>query len=126
MLKIECRESRDAILVDLIGRMTGGKDTRDLKDLIKSKLERGHRKFVVNLAELEWMTSIGIGVLVESYSSVKSTGGSFVLLSPTERVAQTLEMTRLTPTLFRVFHEESTAVAYSSAEAASIAADKTR
>ena len=126
MLRIECRESQDAILVDLIGRMHGGKETRALKDVIKSKVESGHRKFVINLEELEWMTSIGIGVLVESYASVRSAGGSFVLLSPTERVAQALDITRLTPALFRVFHDESEATAFPSAEAALITADQTR
>lgn len=112
MLKIECREAQDATLVDLIGRMRGGPDTRAVKDVIKAKVEDGSRKFVLNMAELEWMTSIGIGVLVESYASVKRAGGSMVLLAPTERVEQTLEMTRLIPQLFHVFQDEAEAIAF--------------
>jgi anti-sigma B factor antagonist len=124
MLKIECRESRDVILVDLVGRMSGGPDTRAVKEVIKSRVESGHRRFVLNMTELDWMTSIGIGTLVEAYASVKKAGGVLVLLSPTERVAHTLEMTRLIPAVFKVFHEDAEAAEFFMVDGASSSAEE--
>jgi anti-sigma B factor antagonist len=112
MLKVQCRETKGATVIDLIGRARGGPDTRAIKTIVRAQIEDGARKFVLNLSELEWMTSIGIGVLVESYASVRREGGSMVILSPTERVEQTLAMTQLIPNLFRVFRSEEEALAF--------------
>ena len=63
-------EGVEAIAVCLLNSFMNPVHERAVKDVIKSKVEDGARKFVINLEELEWMTSIGIGVLVESLISL--------------------------------------------------------
>lgn len=112
MLKIECRETGDALVVEFVGRMDGGPATIAVKIAIASQLEIGHRRFVFNIAELGWMNSTGISVLVEISTSIKNAGGSVVLMSPTNRVHTILEMNGLITTVFKIVDDEADAVKY--------------
>jgi len=111
MLQIECRKIGDILLLDLVGRMAGGPETNAVKDTIKSEVADGQRMFILDMSELGWMNSTGIGVLVEAYVSVKRAEGTLVLVSPSERVTHVLEGTQLIPDVFNVYGSEEDAVA---------------
>ena len=112
MLTIECREIGGVVVVDLSGHMEGGPSTKAVTETIRTRANEGHRLFVLNLAELAWMNSMGIGTLVESHATLKRRNGLVVLLSPCDRVRKVLTTTRLIPKIFTVLEEESEAVRY--------------
>ena len=104
------RESAEVIILDISGRIVLGDGSKDLSRKIAELLSEGHNKILVNLAEVTYVDSSGLGELVSSYGSVKNAGGKVKLLNLQPRIAELLRMTKL-HTLFECFSDESQAVA---------------
>jgi anti-anti-sigma factor len=95
-LQISTRESGDVSILDLLGRSTidGGESellSKHLRDLASS----GKRKLLLNLMNLSQMDSSGVSIIVESFISLRRTGGELKLLSPRGRVLDVLTVFRL-------------------------------
>ena len=103
------RESAEVIILDISGRIVLGDGSKDLSSKIAELLSEGHNKILVNLAEVTYVDSSGLGELVSSYGSVAKAGGKIKLLNVQPRVADLLKMTKL-HTLFETFSDESQAL----------------
>lgn len=90
------------VVVQLEGRLDGSPACSQISEHVKARLGEGHRHFVVDLAEVEWMSSCGIGCLIAAYSSVRRAEGSLALKSPNQRVLGALRITDLVPSVFEV------------------------
>ncbi len=90
------------ILLDLRGRIVLGPETEALRERIKRLLEAGHRRIVLNLAEVSYVDSVGLSSLVASYTSVRKQGGDLKLLGLTRRIHDLLQITRLS-TVFEIY-----------------------
>ncbi len=96
-------------MVDFSGKITLGEGSAILRTTVRGLIERGHRKILLNLADVDYIDSSGIGELVSAYTAVRSASGEMKLLQLTRRVHDILQITRLV-TVFDVQAEEDVAV----------------
>jgi anti-sigma B factor antagonist len=108
-MQIEQRSVGDVVVLDLKGKITLGEGDELLKDKVNSLVNQGHRKIVLNLAEVPYIDSAGLGEIVRTYTTVSRQGGSLKLLNLTKRITDLLSITKLL-TVFETFESEDEAV----------------
>jgi anti-sigma B factor antagonist len=108
-MQIEQRAVGDVIVLDLKGKITLGEGDELLKDKVNSLVNQGHRKIILNLAEVPYIDSAGLGEIVRTYTTVSRQAGSLKLLNLTKRITDLLSITKLL-TVFETFETENEAV----------------
>jgi anti-sigma B factor antagonist len=108
-MQIEQRAVGDVTVLDLKGRVTLGEGDELLKDKVNSLLNQGLKKIVLNLADVPYIDSAGLGEIVRTYTTVSKQGGTLKLLNLTKRITDLLSITKLL-TVFETFDNESEAV----------------
>ena len=96
-------------IIDLSGRITIGEGTVVLRDAVRNLLQRNEKRILLNLADVSYIDSSGIGELVSSFTTVGNQGGRLKLLSLTKKVHDLLSITKLL-TVFEVFDDEARAI----------------
>ena len=115
-MQIEERTVGDVLILDVKGRITLGEGDEILKDKVNSLLNQGLKNIVLNLAEVPYIDSAGLGEIVRTYTTVSRQGGSLKLLSLTKRITDLLAITKLL-TVFETYESENEAVqSFSSAK----------
>ncbi len=109
-MQISERHVGDVVILDLNGKLILGESVDNLRDKINSVIQQGLRRVVVNLSDVTYMDSSGIGELVRSYTTVTRHGGALKLLGLTSRISDLLAITTLL-TVFDVYDKEKEAVA---------------
>lgn len=104
-----CREVGDVAIIDFSGKITLGEGSSVLRNTIQGLLHGGHRKILLNLADVDYIDSSGIGELVSAYTAVRNASGDMKLLQLTRRVHDILQITKLF-TVFDVQSDEDSAV----------------
>ena len=115
-MQIEERMVGDVVVLDLKGKITLGEGDELLKDKVNSLVNQGHKKIVLNLADVPYIDIAGLGEVVRTYTTVSRQGGSLKLLNLTKRITDLLSITKLL-TVFETFDAESDAVRSFSASA---------
>jgi len=115
-MNIETRKEGDVVVVDFQGRLAVGVGDELLPRLIEQLLSEGNKKILLNLSEMDYIDSNGLGELVQSLKMSKRLGASLRLLKPQDRVKKTLRLTNLLP-MFSVYDSESDAMKAFHAEA---------
>ena len=108
-MQIEERVVGDVVMLDLKGKITLGEGDELLKDKVNSLVNQGHKKIVLNLAEVPYIDSAGLGEVVRTYTTVSRQGGSLKLLNLTKRITDLLAITKLS-NVFETFDQEQDAV----------------
>jgi anti-sigma B factor antagonist len=108
-VKMSSRQVGDVTVVDATGRITLGEGATVFRDMIRDLAAKGDKKILVNLADVSYIDSSGIGEMVSSFTTVTNHGGQLKLLSLTKRVKDLLQITKLY-TVFEVFEDEASAV----------------
>ena len=108
-MQIEERAVGEVVVLDLKGRVTLGDGDELLKDKVNSLVNRGFKKIVLNLAEVPYVDSAGLGEIVRTYTTVSRQGGSLKLLNLTKRISDLLSITKLL-TVFETFDTENEAL----------------
>jgi anti-sigma B factor antagonist len=108
-IKVEERVIGPVTVLDIVGRLTIDEAAQHLKDKINSLIAQGRTKVVLNLKNVPYIDSGGLGQLVASYGSVMKAGGALKLLNVNTRNHDLLSITRLV-TLFESFDSEAQAV----------------
>ena len=108
-LVIKPRRLDDVVILDLSGRITMGEGTLILRDQIQKLLTSSDRKLLLNLSDVDYIDSSGLGELVTSFTTVRNQGGLLKLLNLTRRVQDLLQITKLL-TVFEVFNSEAEAL----------------
>ena len=103
------RRLDDVVILDLSGRITIGEGTVVLRGTMKKLLNAGHRKFVMNLEDVDYIDSAGLGELVMLFTTVRREGGHVKLLKLTHRVRDLLQITKLL-TVFDSYENEMDAL----------------
>jgi len=104
-----CRDVGDIAIVDFSGKITLGEGSAMLRKMIRDLITAGRRKILLNLADVDYIDSSGIGELVGAYTSVRSASGELKLVYLTKRVHDLIQITRLF-TVFDVQPDEAAAV----------------
>jgi anti-sigma B factor antagonist len=107
--KLSTRQVEEVTIVDVAGRITLGEGSSQLRDTLRGVLESGHKNILLNLSDVTYIDSAGIGELVASYATVANRGGSLKLLGLTNRVKDLLQITKLY-TVFDVHETEAHAL----------------
>ena len=108
-MKASTRQVDGVTIVDLSGRITLGEGSVVLRDSIKDLLGKGQKKILLNLGDVSYIDSSGIGELVSAFTSVRNQGGELKLLNLTKKVHDLLQITKLY-TVFDVKDDEATAI----------------
>lgn len=106
---IATREVSHVTIVDVNGRITLGDETERLRDTIRKLIADGKKKIILNLAQVDFIDSSGVGELVSSFTAVRNAGGDLKLLKLTKKVHDILNVTKLY-TVFDIKDDEFTAV----------------
>jgi len=108
-MHVEVRQKQDVMILDLKGRLTAGLGEQILHDTIDELLAESRRKILLNLSEVAYLDSAGVGELVAGLKTARRFGAQLKLVNLGERVYSTLDMARLLPT-FETFKDEDEAV----------------
>ena len=106
---LKARRLDDVVILDLSGRITMGEGTLILRNNIQKLLADGDRKFLLNLTDVDYIDSSGLGELVTSFTTVRNQNGELKLLNLTRRVQDLLQITKLL-TVFESFNSEAEAL----------------
>ena len=109
-MKLTTHEEGGVMIVDASGRLTLGESTSALRNKIRELVVGGSRRIVLNLADVTYIDSSGIGELVAAYTTVATAGGELKLLNLATRVHELLYITKLY-TVFATFSDEASAIA---------------
>ncbi|MCU1258038.1 MAG: anti-sigma-factor antagonist [Bryobacterales bacterium] len=108
-IKLNSRQVGDVTVVDLAGRITLGEGSSTMRDALRDQLAKGNKKILLNLGEVSYIDSSGIGELVSAFTTVTNQGGQLKLLGLNKRIKDLLQITKLY-TVFEVHDDESAAV----------------
>jgi anti-sigma B factor antagonist len=108
-MKTSTRQVDGITIVDLSGRITLGEGSVVLRDTIRDLLGKGDKKLLLNLGDVSYIDSSGIGELVSAYTTVRNQGGELKLLNLTKKVHDLLQITKLY-TVFDIKDDETTAI----------------
>lgn len=109
-MKASSRQVNGVTVIDLSGRITLGEGSVVLRDTIRDAVAAGNKKILLNLGDVTYIDSSGIGELVSGFTSVRNQGGELKLLNLTKKVHDLLQITKLY-TVFDVKDDEATAIA---------------
>ena len=109
MMQIAERAAGDVMILDLKGKMTLGEGDELLKDKINSLVLDNRKKLILNLADVPYIDSAGLGEIVRTYTTVSRQGGNLKLLNLTKRITDLLAITKLL-TVFDTYDSEQDAV----------------
>jgi anti-sigma B factor antagonist len=108
-MQIEERVVNDVTILDLKGKITLGDGDEALKDKINSLVMQNRRRILLNLAEVPYIDSAGLGEVVRTYTTVSRQGGQLKLVNLTKRITDLLSITKLL-TVFETFESEADAL----------------
>ena len=108
-MKANSRQVDGVTIVDLSGRITLGEGSVVLRDIVRDIISKGNKKILLNLADVNYIDSSGIGELVSAFTTVRNQGGELKLLNLTKKVHDLLQITKLY-TVFDVKDDEAAAI----------------
>ena len=108
-LKINIRETADATILDMSGSISLGDALADLRDSIREALAGDQKNILLNLAEVSYIDSSGLGQLIGSFATVTNRGGQMKLLNLQKRVNDLMQITKLL-TVFETYTNEEAAL----------------
>lgn len=109
-METKIRHVEGVTILDLSGKVTLGEASGKLRTAVQEALSAGSKKILLNLAEVNYIDSAGLGELVSAFTTVKNAGGELKLLNLTKRVRDLLVITKLL-TVFDVKENEKDAIA---------------
>ncbi len=109
-MKISTRQVDGVTILDLSGRITLGEGSVQLRDAVRDLLSKGQKHILLNLADVNYIDSSGIGELVSAFTTVRNQGGELKLLKLTKKVHDLLQITKLY-TVFDIKDDEAEAIA---------------
>ncbi len=108
-VKLTSRQLGDVTIIDAAGRITLGEGASAFRDNIRDLAAKGNKKILLNLGEVSYIDSSGIGELVSGFTTVTNNGGQLKLVGLSKRVKDLLQITKLY-TVFEVFDDEADAI----------------
>jgi len=114
-MKFSSRQEGEIAVFDLKGGLEGGPDSYAIKGVVTEMLEKGHRKFLLNLDNVDFINSTGIGIVAGVYSSISNSGGQMKICNANEKVSRVMMITKLLEVFDSYGREEEALQAFQSA-----------
>ena len=108
-LKLTTHEKGDVIIVDTSGKLTLGEGTSALRNKLRELVDGGSRRILLNMADVTYIDSSGLGELVAAHTTIITAGGQMKLLNLAKRAHDLLKITKLY-TVFETFEDEASAI----------------
>jgi anti-sigma B factor antagonist len=108
-LNVKTRKVDGVVIIDLSGRLTIGEPVLLLRETLRVQVNDGARNFILNLGDVAYIDSSGLGELVSAYTTVRNKQGDVKLLNLTSKAKDLLQMTKLL-TVFDVYEDEAAAI----------------
>ncbi|MFO7768308.1 MAG: STAS domain-containing protein [bacterium] len=108
-MQIRHSDKRGVAVLHLQGKIMGGPDATSLHEKLHELIEEGQLKVVVDLEDVDWMNSSGLGILIGGLSALRKSGGDLKLASVTEKIDEVLHITKL-DRVFDVYGDIDSAV----------------
>jgi anti-sigma B factor antagonist len=109
-LTIATRQLDGVTILDLSGRITLGEGSVQLRDAIRDLISKGVKQILLNLGDVNYIDSSGLGELVSAFTTAKNQNADVKLLSLTRKVKDVLQVTKLY-TVFDIYDDEASAIA---------------
>ncbi len=103
------RQAGSVTIVDISGRIVLGEESAALRELVCNLLDQGHRQILLNLGDVHYIDSSGLGSLVSAFASVRKQNGELKLLNLTNKVHDVMQITKLY-TVFDIMNDETEGV----------------
>lgn len=110
-MKISQTEAYGAVVLELNGKLTGGPEAEQFRNVFTTLLDQGKTRIIINLKKVDWINSTGLGILIRYYSSIRKAGGDLVLCHVGDRIDSILYVTKLN-LLFQAFDSVEEAAEY--------------
>ena len=108
-MTITTRQVDGVTIVDISGRIVLGEEIASLRKLVSDLLNEGHKKILLNLGDVGYIDTSGVGFLVSTFASVRKRDGELKLLNLTKKVQDVMQITKLY-TVFEILDDEATAI----------------
>ncbi len=108
-MKLNSREQDGVVVLEPKGKIMGGPDATALKESIRDYVNANKKKVVIDLAEVDWMNSTGLGIMISCLKTVKEAGGDLKLANVTDKIKSLLTITKLV-TVFDSFDSTDEAI----------------
>ena len=109
-VKEKIHQVNDVLVIELSGRITVGDGSVMLRDRIRKELAGGRKRILINLGDVSYIDSSGLGELISAFTSAKKGGGELKLLSLTKKIRDLMEIVKLY-TVFDIYDDEASALA---------------
>jgi anti-sigma B factor antagonist len=107
-MKLVQQNAGDLLILRIGGQLMGGPDADALRTTILSSIEQGNDKVLIDMSEITWVNSTGLGILITSHLAARAKGGSLKLVGVSKRIESILAVTRLS-TVFEIYSTEEEA-----------------
>ena len=108
-MTLTTRQAGSVTIVDISGRIVLGEESAALRELVCNLLDKGHRQILLNLGDVHYIDSSGLGSLVSAFTSVRKQNGELKLLNLTNKVHDVMQITKLY-TVFDIMNDETEGV----------------
>lgn len=108
-MKTKVNERYEAVIIELKGNVMGGEDTKEFNDLLHKLIDEGKKNIVVDLSDVKFMNSSGLGMMIGGLTTMKKAGGSLKLARVTEKIESLLIITKLI-TIFEFYDNVDDAI----------------
>ncbi len=109
-MRIDTRTANGVTILDVHGKITIGEGSAEIRNRVRDLLQSGRKNILLNLSDVSYVDSSGIGELVSCYTTVANQGGHLKLLGLTRKVQELLAITKLL-TVFESYEDEKKAIA---------------
>ncbi|MGD8305813.1 MAG: STAS domain-containing protein [Ignavibacteria bacterium] len=94
-MKIKVKEKYEAVILELKGNVMGGEDTKDFNELLHKLIDDGKKNMIVDLSDVKFMNSSGLGMLIGGLTTIKKADGRLILANVTDKIESLLIITKL-------------------------------
>lgn len=109
-MKLSAREQNGILILEPKGKIMGGPDASLLHDKLYEYIEKNQKKVIIDLSQVDWMNSTGLGILISGFTTLRNNDGVFKLASVTEKIQSLLIITKL-DSVFEAYDSVDEAVA---------------
>ncbi|NQT27866.1 STAS domain-containing protein [candidate division KSB1 bacterium] len=109
-MKLSQKEKEGVVILTLEGQMVGGPDATQLTETLHDLIEHDKKQILVDLKQIDWMNSSGLGILIGAITTVRNYGGELKLMNLSQKPMQLLKVTHL-DRVFDIFDSEELALA---------------
>ncbi|MBD3225590.1 MAG: anti-sigma factor antagonist [Caldithrix sp.] len=99
-MSVNVSKQEDVVIIELAGKIMGGPEASEINDQVHTQIDQNYRKILIDLAQVDWMNSSGLGILIGAMTTLKNNDGVMGLVNASERIKNLLKITKL----LEVFH----------------------